>query len=529
MTERTHDAARLALNASDHYLVLLSGVLMGYALIGKGFAYLGFPPLFIGEIAFLMGIMILLKTGCLIAALMTLPSLLLATAMAWVLLRTLPFLGVHGFDALRDSVVVMYGGFALIIIALLLEDSSRVKTVFRYYGAFLAVFIPAIPFLFAFNRYLPDYIPNLPGQSVPILQVRAGEVAVHLAGAAVFALAGFRKVTPLWIILLLVALALVAAHNRGAMLAAILPIVFAGVILGKVRKLMTALVIGLAIFGAAYAAETAFTEYQEPQHSNQRVLSARQIVENAASLVGESGHQTQGTKTWRLNWWEIIINDTLYGANFWTGRGFGLNLADADGFWDGDHPDLPALRSPHNAHITILARAGVPGLALWLLVLGSWLGMLMNAMVTARRRGQTDWANLFLFIGCYVIAIIINASFDVALEGPMQGIWFWCLFGFGVGAVMVYRVHPADGSRQYLTHCEWTNGLTLGRDASRCGGDLDLLACALDSIGTRLAGGGGACRPGRRRRALPPVRSLWNPAPPSRPLSARLAITRRSV
>jgi hypothetical protein len=21
----------------------------------------------------------------------------------------------------------------------------------------------------------------------------------------------------------------------------------------------------------------------------------------------------------------------------------------------------------------------------------------------------------------------------------MQGIWFWCLFGFGIGSVMVYR------------------------------------------------------------------------------------------
>ena len=24
----------------------------------------------------------------------------------------------------------------------------------------------------------------------------------------------------------------------------------------------------------------------------------------------------------------------------------------------------------------------------------------------------------------------------------MQGIWFWCLFGFGIGSVMVYRAKP---------------------------------------------------------------------------------------
>jgi hypothetical protein len=206
-----------------------------------------------------------------------------------------------------------------------------------------------------------------------------------------------------------------------------------------------------------------------------------------------------------------------------------LNLANADGFWDGDHPDLPALRSPHNAHMTILARAGVPGLALWLLVLGSWLGMLMNAMLTAGRRGQTDWANLFLFIGCYVIAIIINASFDVALEGPMQGIWFWCLFGFGVGAVMVYRVQPADGSRQYLTIA---NGPMGSRWAETRAGAAGISACLL-ALSTLLvlaspAVAGPAAR-GVVDEHCPPARSLWNLAPPSRPLSTRLAITRRSV
>jgi hypothetical protein len=41
-------------------------------------------------------------------------------------------MGVHGFDALRDSVVIMYGGFAFVVIALLLEDGSRVNSILRY-------------------------------------------------------------------------------------------------------------------------------------------------------------------------------------------------------------------------------------------------------------------------------------------------------------------------------------------------------------------------------------------------------------
>ena len=49
--------------------------------------------------------------------------------------------------------------------------------------------------------------------------------------------------------------------------------------------------------------------------------------------------------------------------------------------------------------MTMLARAGVPGLVLWVLVLVSWFGMLMRAMLTARARGHEQWADLFLFIG----------------------------------------------------------------------------------------------------------------------------------
>ena len=80
---------------------------------------------------------------------------------------------------------------------------------------------------------------------------------------------------------------------------------------------------------------------------------------------------------------------------------------------------------------------------LWALVLVSWFAMLTRAMLTARARGHERWADLFLFVACYIIAILINATFDVALEGPMQGIWFWCLFGFGIGSVMIYRAQPA--------------------------------------------------------------------------------------
>lgn len=422
----------------DRYLVLLLGVLLAYAMTGRGFAYLGFPPLYVGEIALLTGSIIFLRTGCFIASLATLPSLLLAAAMAWVTLRTLPFFGMYGFDALRDSVVIMYGGFAFIIIALLLEDAHRINTIVRWYGGFSNIYVPAIPFIFAFNHFMANQIPHLPGTDVPLILIGPSEVAVHLSGAAVFAIVGFRKATTLWIVLLAAALAMVCALSRGGMVAFAVPVAFAALMLGKTRELAIVLAAGLAIFAVAYVIEPIFTDYRETVSSIERPISTRQIVNNIASTVGEGREQTEGTKRWRLDWWNAIVNDTIYGPYFWTGRGFGLNLTEAAGLTD-NHRQTRPLRSPHSVHMTILARAGVPGLALWGAFLASWLGMMMRTMWIARRCGQTDWAALFLFVTCYAMAVVINATFDVTLEAPMQGVWFWCLIGFGIGSVMVYR------------------------------------------------------------------------------------------
>jgi O-Antigen ligase len=437
-------AVPLATNWNDRYLLLLSGVLFGYALLGKGFAYIGLPPLFIGEITLLAGIAVLLGTKCFVASLTALPSLLLALTMGWVLARTIPFVGTYGIDALRDSVVIFYGIFAFIVIALLIEDGNRVSTIVQYYEIFTTVFVFAIPFVFLIQRYLGNYIPNVPWSNIPVIWISPGELNVHLTGAVVFALVGFRKTGAAWLVCLIVALTMASASSRGAVLAFVVPVAFAVFMLGKLRELAMTVVAGLAIFAAAYGLEAAVTTYQEASYSEERSLSAHQIADNVASIVGNSNEQAAGTETWRLDWWNIIMRDTLFGPHFWDGRGFGLNLAVADGFEDGSHPDLPTLRSPHNVNMTILARGGVPGLTLWLMFIGSWMYFVLQAMLRARQEMRREWAALFLFTACYAASFIINASFDVALEGPVQGIWFWSVIGFGIGAVFVFRLQPTD-------------------------------------------------------------------------------------
>jgi O-antigen ligase len=172
-----------------------------------------------------------------------------------------------------------------------------------------------------------------------------------------------------------------------------------------------------------------------------RTLSFAQLIENVGSVAGGSEvGDLEGTKQWRLNWWNDIIDYTVHGPYFWTGKGFGVNLADDDGYqgtdWDGQ------LRSPHNGHLTMLARAGVPGFILWVVVQVAWATGIVRAGLRARLGGQVRWAGLFVFLFAYWAAMMTRAGFDVYLEGPMGGIWFWTIFGIGLAALWIYRHQP---------------------------------------------------------------------------------------
>jgi hypothetical protein len=163
--------------------------------------------------------------------------------------------------------------------------------------------------------------------------------------------------------------------------------------------------------------------------------------ENVSRLIGSivdgdaaPGHE--GTKEFRLVWWKHIVDYTVFGPYRWTGKGFGVNLALSDGP-PGMTLEESELRSPHNGNMTILARTGVPGLALWAALNITFAIRLVNAYRRAVRLEMHFWRGLNLWILCYWLAAFINMSFDVYLEGPQGGIWFWSIIGFGVAALRV--------------------------------------------------------------------------------------------
>jgi len=156
-----------------------------------------------------------------------------------------------------------------------------------------------------------------------------------------------------------------------------------------------------------------------------------------ASDSGADG--LDSTKEWRMNWWRDIVNYTVYGRYRWTGKGFGVNLAEDDNYQVlRDN----SLRAPHNAHMDILAREGVTGVIIWVALQLAYIAGLVLEYTRAKMNRDSRWQAVFLFLICYWLAFIINASFDVYFEGPMGAVWFWVVFGFGAAAIQLHKRRP---------------------------------------------------------------------------------------
>lgn len=440
----------MRLDLGDAYLRLLVASLAAFAIAGKGFAYLGASPLFITEVVLLLGLMAMLQTRAVIACFLNLPALILVGLMAFALLRTIPFVGVHGVDALRDSVLVMYALFAFVVAALILQKPQRIEEALSFLRWITGMLVFAGPIIYLLNNR-PGTVLPLIAAGVPIFSVRAGELGVHLCGCALLALVGLRKASWPWMLALIFGVILVASQNRGGFLAFLVPVLL---VLPFTRVWGKAAMAGLAallVLGAAYAVDLEMPSRDATERTlGERPLGARQAVDNVLSLfLPSDNRQLDDTKAFRLMWWQRILDYTVHGPLFWTGKGFGVNLAVDDGYVVGSKEIAP-LRSPHNSHLNILARTGVPGVLLWLAFLCTWLLTIMACARLAWRNGDERWGNLLLFLAGYWLANLINACFDVALEAPMLGVWFWCKTGFGLAVVMTYRAARSFAGRSLV-------------------------------------------------------------------------------
>jgi O-Antigen ligase len=296
-----------------------------------------------------------------------------------------------------------------------------------------ALFYPYVTVVALLIQIAGVALPTLPDTRVPMLSIKTGDMAVHLAGASVLFLVGLLPIHGvLWLVSLFAAVLICASGNRGAALSYLAATAFVILLFPRARSVAVRFLLPLALLFSL----TFFIDPDVRLHQD-REISLRQLAINYASIVtnlSDNPGNTEGTKQWRLMWWKRIVDYTIFGDYFWRGKGYGVNLTTADGF----RSESGLLRSPHNVHMTILARSGVIGLALWLLLQGVWFTQVLRRHIRAKRARHSQWAAMFLALAAYWVAFLVNASFDVFLEGPMGGVWFWVLFGFGLAAVRVY-------------------------------------------------------------------------------------------
>lgn len=417
------------------FLRLLLFVLAGYAVLGRTFAGLGVYPVYVGEMVLAVGVLSLVANGWRVPLMRSPTVLLLVAFMAWGMVCTVPYLGTWGLFALRDAVLWGYGIF-LIMTASLLVDRRLVGRVPEWFGRLVPWVILITPYWVLGGEWA-----NRGGLlPVAIGGPKPGDAAVHLGGVGAFLLAGLSSARGKdgrrsgrfleWVAwpALLLGIFAVGSWNRGGLLAALgaLMVVLVMVPQRAGGKVLLAGVTTVFIFAAWLGSGISI------QIREDRVINPEQIMENLGSVGGASGSDLDNTREWRLEWWKDIINYTVHGPYFWTGKGYGINLTYDDGI-ESD-PDIPS-RSPHNGNLTVLARSGVPGFVLWTAVQVSFVVTMLLGYLRARRLHQHTRASLFAWVFAYWCAFMVNASFDVYLEGPQGGIWFWCVMGYGLALV----------------------------------------------------------------------------------------------
>ena len=319
-------------------------------------------------------------------------------------------------NVLRDSLAFQYAWFAFIIYFLKNEyDFIWHKIVQIYKWVPLVLFLNFFLFYFLF-LYLPPI--NIFGDQ-NIITYKNGDKSVHLFISTILMFLYTEKYSRKWLtantILIVINFLILLAFTRSGSLAYILAL-FSFFFFSKekilnesVRKLLKyvpiIMVIGMGLFVAA--------DIQADAQG--RTISLSQITDNFTSIVSSDidGSLTNN-KVWRMVWWAKLVNESFTLQHFFVGKGLGMSLAGNDLF----NPD-EVLRSPHNFHLTILARFGYFVFIAWVY----WLVLIFKPLFGRKLAGKT------LAITCILLAFIINGSFDVFFEGPMGAFPFWTFVG----------------------------------------------------------------------------------------------------
>ena len=394
------------------YIKLYFLVLLLYVFFNKGVAYS-----YMAEILLLAGIFILFinrkqfEIG--LDRKQIISGIFLIVSFLYILIGVFQY---SIFNVLRDSLAFQYAWFAFIIYFFKNEYNFIWQKIIQIYKwAPLVILLNFFLFYFIF-LYLPPI--NIFGNQ-NIIIYKNGDKSVHLLISTILMFLYTEKYSRKWLIantiLIVINFLILLAFTRSGSVAYIFAL-FSFFLFSKekilnesLRKLLKyvpiIMIIGMGLFNAI--------DIQGDAQG--RTISLSQITDNFSSIVSSDidGNLAEN-KVWRLIWWAKLVNESFTLPHFFVGKGLGMSLAGNDISNTDDN-----LRSPHNFHLTILARFGYIVFITWII----WLVSLFKPLFTRKLVGKN------LAITSILLAFIINGSFDVFFEGPMGAFPFWTFVG----------------------------------------------------------------------------------------------------
>lgn len=394
------------------YLNFYFGVLFFYLLFNKGVAYT-----FLAEIVLTTGVLLIFlqrkQFEFYINKKYGLIFLLCSLTIFYILIGIFKY---NFINVIRDSFAIEYALFAIVLYFFKEERDFIWENLIKIYQ--WAPLILLINFLLFY--YVVLYLPPIEifgGQ--PLFLYKNGDKSLHLLISTILMILFTDKYSRGWLILntvlILINLLILLAFTRSgsvAYLAGIFCFFFfskTSLITDGLRKVLKFIPLLLIIVFGVFAAIEIDGDAQG------RTISLSQITDNFSSIVSSDidGSLTDN-KVWRLVWWAKLLNESFTLEHFFIGKGLGMSLAGNDLTSVDEN-----LRSPHNFHLTIIARFGYIIFFIWLY----WLWLLFKPLFTKKLSGKT------LGLTSILLAYIINGSFDVFFEGPMGAFPFWTLVG----------------------------------------------------------------------------------------------------
>ncbi len=401
-------------------------LLVGYLCMKRSFAYIGAPPVFIGEIA--LAAFLLLK-----------PRVALGTWAA-SLLRPSPLNGL----SLALLVFVAYGLWQ--VGRGVLAGSELVYTlkflVFNYYalylflGMWIALHLPDGPpklvraiawvngvygllYIVALRHVAAD----LPGTEQPLFSPPGGG-AVAILGLLCFE----RDLRRVWLVLALNIVVTLAWQVRAEWLGLALGILAWGMLTGRLGRVIRVGLAGVAVLGMLQLADVELVGRTGTSVSIAETL-ARAIAPLSLDLAKELSPNAvyhAGTAEWRELWWDQIwrsVHATPMLEAFGHGYGFDLfGLAPPE-----VRAGQPAeIRTPHSVFYFALGYTGWVGVVLFGALQLAILRLLWRSYkLTGQPVGLVWW-----------VMGIAMASFEEGFDTPFKAIPFYLLCGMAIAPLL---------------------------------------------------------------------------------------------